>query len=189
MKYYIEITLRYDPEIGLGFLWKRFFTQIHLALVEYGKGDIGVSFPGYQESHFPLGDRLRLFGYSINNLENLKIDTWMNKLQDYLYISEIKQVPEDIATHVRFVRRQPKIDFMKRVAKQAKRHNKTIKEALEHFKNYDKDNYLKLPYINMYSQTHKENFPLFIDKIDEPSSLIGKFDTYGLSKSATVPWF
>jgi CRISPR-associated endonuclease Csy4 len=98
-------------------------------------------------------------------------------------------VPQNVEEFVCFRRKQPKMDFMKRVEKQAKRHGTTIEEALEHFKNYDKDNTLTLPFVHMYSKTWKQNFPLFIEENIYSSYVFGKFDTYGLSKEATVPCF
>ena len=64
MNYYQDITLLPDAEANIGFLWEKVFQQVHLALVEkknpHGKSGIAVSFPGYGNKGFPLGNKLRL---------------------------------------------------------------------------------------------------------------------------------
>jgi CRISPR-associated endonuclease Csy4 len=55
----------------------------------------------------------------------------------------------------------------------------------------------KLPFINVESQESKKQaaqgvscqFLLFIEKTLFDEAVNGKFDCYGLSKTATVPWF
>lgn len=193
MKYYIEITLLPDAETGLGFLWQKMYQQIHLALVEIKdaneKVNVGVSFPKYGGKTFPLGDTVRLFGKTPEDLKAIRLDHWLERLSDYVSMTGVQEVPQHIETHACFKRKQPKMDFMKRVEKQAKRHGVSIEAALEHFKNYDKNNMLTLPFVSVYSQTWKQHFPLFIEKSGTPSYMAGPFDTYGLSKEATVPWF
>lgn len=193
MNHYIEITLRPDAEVGLGFIWQKVYQQIHLALVEVKDADekvnVGVSLPKYGSKTFPLGDTVRLFGNMPEDLKALRLDHWLGRLSDYVAMTGIREVPQHIENHVCFRRKQPKMDFMKRVEKQAKRHGVSIEAALEHFSNYAKDDQLTLPFVSVYSQTSKQHFPLFIEKNATPSPVTGKFDTYGLSKEATVPWF
>lgn len=193
MKHYIEITLLPDAEVGLGFLWQKVYQQIHLALVEVKDADekvnVGVSFPKYGSKTFPLGDTIRLFGKTLEDLNALRLDHWLERLPDYISMTAIRAVPHSVETNVCFRRKQPKMDFMKRVEKQAKRHGVSMKAALEHFRNYDKEHQLTLPFVQVYSQTWKENFPLFVEKNSASSHMTGPFDTYGLSKEATVPWF
>lgn len=193
MKHYIEITLLPDAEVGLGFIWQKVYQQIHLALVEIKdaneKVNVGVSFPKYGGKTFPLGDTIRLFGNTPDDLKAVRLDQWFSRLSDYVSMTGVKEVPQHIKTYVCFRRKQPKMDFMKRVEKQAKRHCVSIETALEHFRNYDKEHQLTLPFVQVYSQTWKQNFPLFIEKNSASSHMTGQFDTYGLSKEATLPWF
>ena len=88
MKYYQEIRLLADAEASLGFLWQKIYQQIHLALAENKVGEhesaIGLSFPGYyvpkekgkkqQGKGFPLGDKIRLFANSKEELEKLELE-------------------------------------------------------------------------------------------------------------------
>lgn len=193
MKHYIEITLLPDAEVGLGFLWQKVYQQIHLALVEVKdvneKVNVGVSFPKYGSKTFPLGDTVRLFGETPDDLNVLRLGHWLGRLTDYVTMKGVQEVPKNTKTYVCFRRKQPKLEFMKRVEKQAKRHGVSIEAALEHFKNYDKEHQLTLPFVSVYSQTWKQHFPLFVEKNSAPSGKTGNFDTYGLSKEATVPWF
>jgi CRISPR-associated endonuclease Csy4 len=193
MNHYIEITLRPDAEVGLGFIWQKVYQQIHLALVEVKdaneKVNVGVSFPKYGAKTFPLGDTVRLFGKTPGDLKAVRLDHWLERLSDYVSMTGVQKVPQHIKTHVCFKRKQPKIDFMKRVERQAKRHGVSIEAAFEHFKNYDKEHQLTLPFVSVFSQTWKQHFPLFVEKNNTTSGMAGQFDTYGLSKEATVPWF
>ena len=86
MKYYLDITLLPDAEANLGFLWQKVYQQVHLALVENkiaeNESAIGISFPKYKESDFPLGDKLRLFSETQEQFKQLELKKWFNRLTD-----------------------------------------------------------------------------------------------------------
>ena len=100
MKFYVEITLLPSIETPINFLWEKVYQQIHLALVEnqdsHGKVSIGVSFPEYDCKQFQLGNKLRLFSFSQEELEHLNIRKWLFRLRDYIHITDIRYVPENI---------------------------------------------------------------------------------------------
>ena len=188
MNFYIEIKLQCDPEIGLGFLWKKVFTQVHLALVEHSKGAIGVSFPDYGDKFFPLGDTLRLFAPSQDELDTLNIEQWLNRLLDYVTISEIKKVPENVKSYAQFFRKQVKTGKERQARRYAKRHSISYEEALKRYKNMEEKT-LSLPFVMLQSLSTKQEMQLFIERKLLDHELLGDFNSYGLSKDASIPLF
>ncbi len=200
MNYYIEIELLKDTEITLGFVWKKLYSQIHLALVEVRDEknlvSVGLSFPNYQESKFPLGNKLRLFAKTKEELEQLNLAHWLNRLMDYITVSEIQKVPANVDGFVSFSRKRFKSNSeIRRLAKRyAKREGIEYEEALkkfveteEKYEKVKKEN--KLPYINMQSLSSNQELKIFIEKIERDNPKDGLFSTYGLSHESTVPSF
>ena len=199
MKYYIDITLLPDAETNLGFLWHKIYQQIHIALAEnqtkQGNSDIAISFIGYGSRQFPLGDQLRLLAANQQRLINLDVQTWLSRLTDCCHIKTMQQVPGKVERHARFSR-EPVKSLHKKAKRRADHLNKSLDEVMaflvaeENFKEKSTS-----PFITLESQSTSNNnskkhrFPLFIKKtlFDEPQN--GTFDCYGLSKTATVPWF
>jgi CRISPR-associated endonuclease Csy4 len=195
MKYYIDIKLLTDSEITLGFIWKKLYAQIHLALVEVSDDNslvsIGLSFPKYTEDRF-LGDTLRLFAPTQDALEALNLNQWIGRFLDYLTISEIKEVPSSITKFVSFRRKQFKINIERLARRQAKRKGISFEEALKNYENFDEEEKKKenrLPYINVKSLSSDREMKLFIKRSELKEQKTGLFSTYGLSSESTVPWF
>jgi len=194
MKYYIDIQLFNDTEITLGFIWKKLYAQIHLALVEIRDENnlvsVGLSFPKYQETKFPLGDRLRILAKSKDELENLNLNHWLSRLFDYIKISEIREVPKNINKYVSFGRQQFKTNRETLARRQAKRKGISYEEALQNYANFDENkNKTKLPYVNIKSLSSDREMKVFIKKSEPKERKDGLFSTYGLSNKSTVPWF
>ncbi|MEE9338256.1 MAG: type I-F CRISPR-associated endoribonuclease Cas6/Csy4 [Methylococcaceae bacterium] len=199
MKYYLDITLLPNAEANLGFLWQKVYQQIHLALVENkiakNESAIAVSFPNYKDKEFPLGDKVRLFADEEKLLKQLNIEKWLSRLSDYTHLKPIKTVPETVNQFARFKRKQFKSNLLKEAKRRAEYKNESLDTALEHFKHYETKN--SLPYINMTSLSmdkgspaiSNRHFKLIIDReiLEEPEQ--GAFDCYGLSKTASIPWF
>ncbi len=64
----------------------------------------------------------------------------------------------------------------------------SYEQALLHYQSRE-EKMSKLPFINMKSQSTDNKFRLFIEKLDSENPVAGTFNSYGLSKTATVPWF
>lgn len=189
MKYYIDIKLLSDADIGLGFLWKKVYQQMHLALVEAKNENIALSFPNYAKIRFPMGDKIRVFASTSKELESLNLGGWLDKLHDYCLIQSIKETPS-VDKYVSFTRKQVKYydDVLKRATHQAKRRGISIEDALKHFEGYtEKKN--KLPFIQVKSLSTNSELKLFIEKKEKSEKIKGTFNTFGLSKTATVPHF
>ena len=197
MKYYLDITLLPDAEANLGFLWQKVYQQVHLGLVENKIADnesaIAVSFPYYGDKVFPLGDKLRLFAENQRQLEQLDIEKWLSRLTDYTHIKSIKEVPLSVGQYTLFKRKQFKSNLLREARRRAKYKNETLAEAMEHFKHYESKT--TLAFIDMASlsmnidASANRNFKLFIEREILTEPIQGVFNCYGLSKTATVPWF
>jgi CRISPR-associated endonuclease Csy4 len=200
MQFYQDITLLPDPETDLYFLWKKVYQQIHLALVEMkgedGRVGIGLSFPKYcyGKSRKHLGNKLRIFASSEQELADLDVPKWLSRLLDYVHFTQVRQVPEK-TDYVHFSRRQ--IKSLEKVAKRRATHlSIPYEEAFAFLVKEERSDECDLPFIQMESLSSKvsdngttNRFPLFIKKNIADMSKDGRFDCYGLSKTATVPWF
>lgn len=197
MHYYLEMTLLEQEEIPLHLIWSKVYMQLHLAFVEQadeqGKIAYGVSFPKYrlikQKQLGYLGDKIRIFAESIDALEQLDLNQWLNRLWDYVHVLPAREVPVDrIKGYATYFKANPKLTLEQRILHQAKRREISIEDATEHFKALE----LVLtfePYINMKSETNDMKFRLIIGKKRVDEACIGKFGSYGLSRNSTVPEF
>lgn len=206
MNNYLDITLLPDAEASLGFLWQKVFQQVHIALVENKIGDnesaVALSIVQYRETH-PLGSKLRLFAVNEDHLTKLNVEKWLSRLADYSHVSSIKSVPTNVSQFACF--KQQRVKGQGRVESQLLRKAKHVSEKFN--VNYDKclaelkakSQYVEsmLPYIHVESQATKKrmgnvgnsSFPLFIERALSITPVAGKFNCYGLSKTATVPLF
>jgi len=202
MKHYQEITLLPSEEVPGHFLWEKIFQQVHLALVERKSSrlvsrngrdetvdysEYGVSFPQYEQNLNALGIKLRVFAPTRDKLELLCLSKWLERLQDYCRCGPIETVPEDVE-YVRF-QRQRFVSNRERLARRrAKRKGESYEDALAYFSSLNEQS-TRLPFIYLDSLSGKQRFPLFIDMKKAESVVEGEFSCYGLSKTATVPWF
>ncbi len=199
MKYYIELTLLPDADVNLYFIWQKLYGQIHLALVEHknadGNSDIAVSFPEYKRNKFSLGSKLRLFSQTQEQLQDLDIPKWLNRLSDYCHWTSIKKV-SDVKQYACFSRKQFKTNIKRRARRRTLKTKESLGDTIGYLKKKGfADQKSDLPYINLESSARPENnnsrhrFRLFIDMTTSEKPEIGQFNCYGLSKTTTVPWF
>jgi len=194
MNYYVDIKLFSDSEVTLGFVWKKLYAQMHLALVEVRDENnlvsVGFSFPKYKEKVFPLGDELRIFANTKDELEGLDLNRWLERLLDYVSVSPIKEVPLTVNEFVTFGRKQFKVNAERLARRQAKRKGISFEEALKNYENFDEEKKkTKLPFVNIKSLSSDREMKVFIQKSDKKERKEGQFSTYGLSNEVTVPWF
>jgi CRISPR-associated endonuclease Csy4 len=192
MKYYLDITLLPDAEANIGFIWQKLYGQLHLALVEQqtenGNSTIAVSFPEYRNSTFPLGSKLRLLASTEEQLRQLNLAKWLNRLSDYTHCTSIKEVPASVTQHARFRRVQFDTNVERLARRRVKRKGGTLEDALAHYAGFS-DQQSRLPFLNIQSLSKGGRFCLFIDQNISGQAEEGEFNCYGLSKTATVPWF
>jgi len=192
MEYYVEITLIPSSDISLNFLWKKLFQLIHLKLVEIKAMDkkipIGIGFPGYQSDGLPLGNKLRLFAPSMDDLKRLNLNSGLSGFKGYVSLTEIEKVPDKIERYSCFNRVQRKTNKERLARRRAKRLKISYEQALKDFKDFKKK-LIKVPFINMQSQSTGENFHFFIQRHEFTTPINEGFGSYGLSKRSTVPEF
>ncbi|MEB0139123.1 MULTISPECIES: type I-F CRISPR-associated endoribonuclease Cas6/Csy4 [unclassified Undibacterium] len=192
MKFYIDITLLPDVEVGLHFLWQRLYQQIHLALVDVqgatGTAPLAVSFPEYDVEMHQLGKKLRLLADDEKYLDKLDIQKWLARLTDYLHVTKVREVPGNITTFARFKRLQAKSNVERLARRKARREGISETEALNKLAGF-KEEKLRAPFINLQSLSSGRNFRLFVAKEEVGQAVAGDFGLYGLSSIATVPMF
>ncbi|GGZ75627.1 hypothetical protein GCM10007161_03270 [Ignatzschineria indica] len=206
MKYYIELTLIENSQGNLYSLWTRIYTQIHLAFVERkdkrNRIHYGVSFPNYffneRASIGILGDKIRIFAETKEELFLLVLPKWLERLSDYVHIQSIKEVPNKIESYAKYQRYQSKGDA--RLEKErrgyaehyAQQNSVSIEEALNRYSHWERRE-VNFPYIQIKSLQSDQNFKLFIKKeivnVDSDNSFNQLFTTYGLSAGGVVPEF
>lgn len=196
MNYYLELTIIGNPELTPYQIWSKLYTQLHLAFVEQkdaqGKTVYGVSFPQYRtladKKIAYLGYKLRVFAPTEQALSALNLDKWLERLVDYIHISRIRSVPNDIKGYANYYRATPKMILDERITHQAKRHGVPYHKAAERFEGY-KEQSLVYPHIQLTSQTNHQSYPLYIGKQTAEVLTDGRFGTYGLSRTSSVPEF
>ncbi len=195
MKSYVDITLLPSADITLYFLWEKVYQQVHLALVESQQTHknpcvtIGVAFPEYMMERLHLGQKLRLFATSADALADLNITQWLIRLQDYVHITSIRDVPPKIACYAYFKRLQPKSNNARLARRKAKRKAISEDEATLCFAKR-KEVYTRAPFIRINSQSSGKRYRVFILRVDSENLGTGEhFSSYGLSATSAVPIF
>lgn len=183
MDSYVDIKLLEDPDFTAPILMNVVFLKLHQALVRNGSSSIGVSFPNHARC---LGDRLRLHGTE-DTLANLMHQGWLNSMMDYTLIGLPSRVPSN--SMFRCVRRiQAKSVHNKRKRSIAKGWL-SEEEALRKIPDSHQKQ-LELPYLQIRSRSTQSTMRIYVEHcglLDKPKA--GTFNTYGLSREATIPWF
>ncbi|GAB7263266.1 type I-F CRISPR-associated endoribonuclease Cas6/Csy4 [Dickeya ananatis] len=184
MDHYIEIRVLPDLEFSAVQLLSALFAKLHRALGQQATGTIGVSFPDVGKT---LGERLRLHG-SEQALTALEQTGWRTGLRDYSTITEAQPVPT--GAQYRTVRRVQVKSNAERLRRRAvSKGRMTADEAAARIP-YAVEKRTSLPYLPLRSLSSGQTFLLFIEHgplQDKP--VIGTFSSYGLSATATIPWF
>jgi CRISPR-associated endonuclease Csy4 len=199
MKHYIDVTFLPSDDIGIHFLWSKVMMQVHLALVEiqnsHKQVPVAVCFPNYKDAANNslgfIGNKLRLLAENRADLERLNITKWLSRLEDYLHIKNIADVPAGVNSFENFNRRQKSGSPDKHIRRRMKRHSETFEQASFYFKGYKmKDEDRALPFIKMKSLTSDDEFNMSIIRKDvEKGSETVLFNTYGFSQHGSLPKF
>ena len=195
MQNYIEVTLIDAADFSPYELWSEVYRQLHIGLAEIKNSDnkvnIGFSFPQYrfnvEKGVGFLGTKLRVFAKSKSDLEKLNIQKWLELLIDYVHITSIREVPENIKGYATYSRKQVKTNAERLARHRVKRGDIGFDEALARYSNVVTTT--DLPYIQMKSLTSDRPFKLFIEKQPATKSDTQVFSTYGLSSESSVPEF
>jgi len=183
MDYYIEIKINPDAEMRENELLNKVYSKFHKALFELKSQNIGVSFPDY---HIKFGQRIRIHGEQ-KILEAFQKNNWLGGLIGYCEILEIQAIPDQVDYRILSRTRS------KMTASRLKRliERKSIKQdEIRAYKAKMFSESLTEPYLELQSTSTKQLYRRYIhfsEIIKEAKK--GKFDEFGLSKIATIPWF
>lgn len=188
MDHYQDILIRMDPEFPTPLLMNALFAKFHRALVQLRSTGIGVSFPSFDGSVPSLGDCLRVHG-TVVALQTLHTKDWTAGMRDHVDLAEIAPVPS--STQHRKVRRvQVKSSAARLRRRFINRHVGVTERDVVALIPDSVEERVHLPYLQLKSESTGQSFLLFIEQ--EPVmavSAAGEFNCYGLSRTATVPWF
>lgn len=183
MDYYFDIFIKPDKEMCLNVLLNSIYSKLHKALFDLKSTKIGVSFPMYKVT---LGNVLRICGEK-TNLDDLQNLNWLGGMAGYCQVSDINSVP-DGAKHRIISRVQTTMSNAKlqRLIKRGTIPEDDIKKYKAKMFSKSLDN----PYVILVSESNGNKHRRYIqfgELLNSPLS--GNFDQFGLSKTATVPWF
>lgn len=183
MKYYIDIRLFPNKEIRENILLNQVYTAFHKRLYELKSTQIGVSFPEYK---LKLGRLFRIHGDK-EALEKLIEKEWLGKYASFCKITKIEKIPENIQYRtVSRIQQNMTEAKLRRLIKRG-----TISE--EECKQYRikmLEGGLDNPFVELVSMSNGQLHRRFIKFGELQSTEIqGEFDFFGLSKTATIPWF
>jgi len=183
MDYFIDIKINPDVEMRENVLLNKVYTKFHKRLCDLTSSDLGVSFPEY---NIKLGKTLRIHGTK-QRLQELQSENWLGGLAGYCEISEIQQIPNQVS--YRTVSRIQANMTEAKLRRLIKRNSISPEEAKTYkAKMFQKG--LDNPFLELESISNGHKHRRYLSFGDLQSELVvGDFDQFGLSKSATVPWF
>lgn len=183
MKHYIDSVLSPDPEFVETTLMNALMSKLHKALHELASTSIGVSFPNYQVT---LGNKLRIHGTE-SDLKNLQAKDWLGGMKGYCEITDIKPIPSKVK--YRTVSRKQTTMSQAKLRRLIKRKSIT-EEEIKQYKAKMFSKGLDNPYLEIVSNSNHQKHRRYIEfgeLTNNPTN--GEFDSFGLSKTATIPWF
>lgn len=187
MDHYVDLWLRPDPEFPEHQLMDALFSKLHRMLAEQQRTDVGISFPGWQLRPQKLGDVLRLHANPVA-LESLIATAWLGGMQQMVQLSDVSAVPPE-ARHRRLLRVQAK-SSPERLRRRLMRRKQLSPEEAEAQIPDSAAERLTLPFVEIASRSTGQRFRLFLKQGPELTHAVpGGFNAYGLSQTATVPWF
>ncbi len=183
MDFFLDIKIKPDAEMRENELLNKVYTKLHKRLFELETTDIGVSFPQYK---ILLGQVIRIHS-SENGLNKLQATEWLGGLLGYCKVSLMQPIPGNV--HYRTVSRiQPNMTEAK--LRRLLQRGSITADEIKVYKAKMFQQGLDNPYLELESTSngHKHRRYLqFGELVSEP--VAGKFDSFGLSNTATVPWF
>lgn len=184
MDSYIDIKLNPDAEMRQNILLNKAVTKLHKALCDLNSNDIGVSFP---DTNILLGRLIRIHS-TASRLEELIATQWLGGMVGYCDCSEITPVP--INTKHRSVSRWQHNMSDSHLRRLKKRGSISDDEIKAYKAKMFSVQMTALPFLELESSSNGQHHRRYIQmtKLQE-ESVIGNFDSFGLSKLATVPWF
>lgn len=183
MNSYIDIHLLPDSELKEAELSSKVYTKFHKALVALRTDRIGISFPLV---NLKLGLLFRIHGDG-SLLHDLQGLDWLGSLKGYCKVQEVKAIPDQVQYRVISAKRSNLSQAkLKRLIKRGSIDEAGIKRYRVKMLSLGFDN----PFLDLQSESRGQLYRKFFGFSELVNqSTEGSFDSFGLSKSATVPWF
>ncbi|KAF3983774.1 MAG: type I-F CRISPR-associated endoribonuclease Cas6/Csy4 [Methylococcales symbiont of Hymedesmia sp. n. MRB-2018] len=183
MNYYMDIVIKPDAEMRENVLLNKVYSKFHKALFALNSTAIGVSFPQYKVM---LGNVLRIHGAE-QKLTELQTTSWLGGLIGYCDVSPIQVISSKVSYRT-ISRKQSNMTEAKlrRLVKRGSIAQDEIKRYKAKIFQQGMDNaYLEL---ESTSTKHKHRRYIQFGELQD-TPIIGDFDSFGLSKTTTIPWF
>ena len=177
LTHYFDVRLKVSRDVGMA------YCLIHKALLNLKTTDVGVSFIDAPDAYV-----LRVHA-TVERLNELMSNSNMQTLNETYPMSWPKPTPETTEFAI-FSRRRIHKD-MSRLRRRMKRNNFTEEQMLKYKMQMCQEslNAVDTFYVSMESASTKQYYRRYI-QITMSSELVdGEFDSFGLSKTATVPVF
>ena len=187
MNRYFDLEAIPNPQIAQVDVVAQLMQQTHALLPQY-LGRVGLSFPEYRVQR-TLGKIIRFFGNE-KDLRELQSSTKANpKFSNYCVVGDVQHTPEEPKAYVCFARVQPKGNSSLQRLKRRHQVRGTWTDKLEQEIQAKYSANFKQPHVNLRSISSGQKFILFIQQEKKSQPAGGLFSSYGLSNTATVPWF
>jgi len=183
MDYYLDIRLMPKKEMRENVLLNQLYSSFHKRLYDLKSTTIGVSFPEYR---LKLGRLLRIHGRK-EDLERLQEKDWLGKYRDFCKVGTITTVPQNVKYRtVSRIQQNMTEAKLRRLIKRGSISNEEVKKYRIKMYEGGFDN----PYVELVSMSNGQRHRRFIEfgKLED-IAVNGKFDVFGLSTTATIPWF
>lgn len=184
MDFYIDLILQEDEEVPIYFIRNKVFAKFHKVLHDLKQSSIGISFPKYKVK---LGNIFRIHADK-TSLETLQQSNWLGGLAGYCEISDVLPVPKKIKGY-RTVSRIRQNMSNSKLQRLIKRGSISV-EGIKAYQTKMLATGLDTPYLELQSISngHKHRRYIQFGKLQD-TAVTGEFDSFGLSKIATIPWF
>ncbi|MDT8405902.1 MAG: type I-F CRISPR-associated endoribonuclease Cas6/Csy4 [Methylococcales bacterium] len=183
MQHFIDVRIKPDAELRENVLLNKVYTKLHKALCDLKSTDIGVSFPEYK---LKLGCVIRVHATE-NRLKTLQQSGWLGGLIGYCEVSPVQSIPDQVPYRtVSRIQSTMSPAKLKRLIKRGSIQESEIKQYKAKMFQKGLDN----PFLELESESNghlHRRYITFSELTDKP--ILGEFDQFGLSKTATIPWF
>ena len=183
MTHYIDVKLIPNKEIRENVLLNQVYTAFHKRLYDLKETEIAVSFPEYR---LKLGRLFRIHGTQ-ETFTLLESQKWLGQYAKYCKVSAVKTVPSKVKYRtISRVQQNMTEAKLRRLIKRGSIEEEDVKKYRIKMFQGGLDN----PYVELRSMSNGQLHRRFIELgalVDVP--VTGEFDLFGLSKTATVPWF
>ncbi|MFG1173690.1 type I-F CRISPR-associated endoribonuclease Cas6/Csy4 [Erwiniaceae bacterium CAU 1747] len=184
MDYYQDIRVTGDAETSVPVVLAQLFMRLHKTMGKVAEGRIGISFPQVNKT---LGSQLRVHG-THDDLTALQQSAWLHGLRDYIVCAEVSAVPQEKSWRV--VKRVQVKSSAARLRRRSVSKGWLSEEEAQQRISLLNEQRTDLPYVMIASGSNGHAYPLFIEHGPIQSlPAAGRFNSYGLSATATIPWF